>query len=156
MRLVLLLLAVTPSLARAEPRVAVIEKGKLDEQGGIARLLAAHDQLAQEKPTFRLAEKIPGRSDWVLDSCKPPIAKNWEKPCENFRRADAASREAEAWKLHEAEVLGPIELHVDMAIAAYAKSRGIEPRTTPASSTWLRASTSPRRSSRTTTRSTRS
>lgn len=125
MRLVPLLLLAC-SLAHAEPKVAMIEKGRFQEPGGIARLLAAREQLDKEKKSFRFVESPDGKPLTTDAWCKPPIADYRKKLCDEWKKSALDNRAEEAWQMREAEVLGPIEADVDQAIVAYAKSRGIE------------------------------
>jgi len=125
MRLVPLLLLAS-SLAHAEPKVAMIEKARFEEAGGIARLLAAREQLDREKKTFRFVESPDGKPLPTSDACKPPIPNSLKKLCDDWASSRLANQAEAAWNMHEVEVLGPIEADLDGAIVAYAKSRGIE------------------------------
>jgi hypothetical protein len=125
MRLVPFLLLAS-SLAHAEPKVAMIEKARFEESGGIARLLAAREQLDREKKTFRFVESPDGKPLPMPDACKPPLPDSLKKLCDDMTKSKLADRAEAAWNVHEVEVLGPIEVDLDKAIAAYAKSRGIE------------------------------
>lgn len=125
MRLALALLVIS-SVAHAEPKVALIERAKFEEPGGIARILAAHEQLEREKKAFRFVESPDGKPIDTIGICKPPVADYMKKSCDDLAKSALADRAAEAWKVREAEVLGPIEATIEKAIAGYARSRGIE------------------------------
>ena len=126
MRLAVPLLLLASSLAHAEPKVALIEKGRFQEPGGIARVLAARDQLDKEKKSFRFVESPDGKPLTTDEWCKPPIEDYKRKLCDEMKKTALDSRADEAWQMRKAEVLGPIEADVDSAIIVYAKGRGIE------------------------------
>lgn len=126
MRLVLLLLAVSTSIARAEPRVAVIERARFEEEGGIARWLAARQQLDLEQKSFRYVESPDGKPLPVDAYCKPPIEDFRKETCVELKKLGLQRVAEAAWKLHEAEVLDPIAADLDKAVAGFARSRGIE------------------------------
>lgn len=125
MRLVPLLLLAT-SLAHAEPKVAMIEKARFEEPGGIARILAARAQLDKEKTSFRFVESPDGKPLTPDAWCKPPVESYKKKLCDDRNKSALDNRAEEAWQMREVEVLGPIEADIDKAIIAYARSRGIE------------------------------
>lgn len=123
MRLALALVLIS-SLAHADPKVAMIEREQFEDK--IARLVAANEQLALEKKSFRFVESPDGKAPVPDEWCKPPMEAYKKDLCEKFKKADLASRAEAAWALREAEVRAPIEATIEKAIIAYAKSRGIE------------------------------
>jgi hypothetical protein len=125
MRLAVLLLLAS-SIAHAEPKVAMLERAKFEEPGGIARWLAARAQLDVEKKSFHFVESDGKPIEPSVEACKPPIKDYMKDLCAEWKKQDFKNRGEEVWKLREAEVLGPIEEDLDKAIVAYAKSRGIE------------------------------
>ena len=123
MRLVVLLLLLATSLARAD-KIAVIDSDRLYEPGGIKRWLAARAQLDAERSEFKVVESPTGKPPREIpEFCKQRPS---EDLCKRLKQIEKHTIEDTAWKQRERSVLDPIEAEVTKALQEFAKARRID------------------------------